>query len=49
MKKHNRLFALLLAIAMVVTYMPAMAFADDESSWWLTTDSVDRYYFGNEE
>ena len=32
MKKHNRLFALLLAIAMVVTYMPAMAFAEDAES-----------------
>ena len=29
MKKRNRLFALLLALAMVITYMPAMAFAED--------------------
>jgi len=30
MKKSNRLFALLLALAMVITYMPAMAFATGE-------------------
>ena len=30
MKKGNRLFALLLALAMVMTYMPALAFAEGE-------------------
>ena len=31
MKKHNKLLAMLMALAMVFAYMPAMAFAD--SSW----------------
>lgn len=30
MKKHNRLLAMLLALAMVFAFMPAMVFADDE-------------------
>ena len=30
MKKGNRLFALLLSVMMVFTYMPAMAFAEGE-------------------
>lgn len=41
MKRHNRLFAILLAIAMAVTYMPTMAFAgtDTNQSWELAQDS----------
>lgn len=30
MKKHNRLLAMLMALAMVFTFMPAMAFAEDD-------------------
>ena len=30
MKKHNRLLAMLMALAMVLAYMPAMAFAEGE-------------------
>ena len=30
MKKHNRLLAMLLALAMVLAFMPAMVFAEDE-------------------
>ena len=32
MKKRNRLFSLLLALAMVLTYMPALAFANGDGS-----------------
>ena len=30
MKKHNRLLAMLMALAMVLAYMPAKAFAEGE-------------------
>ena len=30
MKKHNKLLAMLMALAMVLAYMPAMAFAEGE-------------------
>ena len=32
MKKHNRLLAMLMALAMVLAFMPAMAFAEDEET-----------------
>lgn len=38
--KHKRLMALLLALAMMITFMPAMAFADDNANPEMTQDDT---------
>jgi hypothetical protein len=49
MKKRNRLFAILLAMAMVLSLMPSLAFAGEPGAktWSLTTDYV-KYNFADQ-
>ena len=48
MKKHNRIFVVLMSALMVMVFMPAMAFADDVSPWVWSEDKTSATYNGYE-